>query len=131
MASLPTTSTRRRHRGHMSSPSRLLTNTSRSKSRLVRSPGRFLPGVVLIFLLLFAFGGSSESLVWVQRNRVDAGSQGHGIQRSREHHQSKGGRVGRTNEVERVLRVFPVRYDPVTVGIAPGQGGVDLYASQQ
>jgi hypothetical protein len=83
----------------------------RAKRRFVRSPGFFLPGAVLLILLLSTLDLSLRGFLLIQSDGLNDCNPGQVIQPFRIHNQAKSSLGGILKEVERVLRVFPARDD--------------------
>ena len=89
----------------------------REKGGSVRRPDLLPRSAVLRILFLLALRFSLGSLFLLQPERLDDSSLGQGVQLFGERNHSKGRPVGVTEKAERGLRVFPARYDPLTVVI--------------
>ena len=87
------------------------------KGGFVRRPDLLPRSAVLRIFFLLALRLSLGSLFLVQPERLDDSSLGQDVQLFGERNHSKGRPVGVTEKAERGLRVFPARYDPLTVVI--------------
>src|SRR5438034_475229 len=98
---------------------------SRSKAWLVGHAGLLLLSTIIVALLLLQIGFSLWRFLLVQALRFDRGRLGQCVQLFRNRKQRKSGLVRRTDQVERVLRVFPPR-DHLHL-LAIGAGKEDLH----